>query len=114
MRRLGPFVNTILCTVLGIVVAQGGVRLMLKLFAVLMNPWISRNDGLGMAAGLAIWFIARGIVAAAAPIVSAYLLARRWPVLGKWPVPAAISAVLSVAISLKWATYELSINRFWP
>lgn len=108
MRRLGPFVNAILCTVFGIVVAQGGVRFMLKLFAVLMNPWISRNDGLGMAAGLAIWFVARGIVAAAASVASAYLFAHRWPVLGKWPVPATVSAVLSATISLMWAAYEFS------
>jgi len=114
MRRFGPFVNAMLCTVIGIVAAQVGVRLVLELFAVLMDSLIRRSDGLGMAFGLAIWFVARGIVAAAAPIVSAYWFARRWPVLGKWPVPAMVSAVLSLVISLKWAAYELSINRFWP
>ena len=114
MRGLGAFVNTVLCAVTGIVVAQVGVRILLTIFAVIMGSWISRNDGLGMATGLAIWFVARGIVAAIVPIVSAHVFARRWPVLGKWPGPAAVGAVLSVAVSMKWAAHELSINRFWP
>ena len=115
MRRLGPFVNMVFCTVIGIAAAQVGVRLMGKLFIALMrSSWFTRDDALLWVIAMAIAFAARGIVAVAAPIVSAYLLAHRWPVLGKWPVPAVVSAVLSVAISLKWAAYELSINRFWP
>lgn len=120
MRGLGPFVNTVLCTVIGIVAGQGGVRLIYALFVVLSRTsllfWITNYEVLVWIVGTAIWFIARGIVAAAASIASAYWFARRWSALGKWAIPATVSAVLSVTISLKWAVYEFSTipRGFWP
>ena len=114
MSRFGPYINIALCTAIGVIAGQAGVRFAYKALLVLAGSWMARDDGLGMAASLTVWFIVRGVVAAVVSILSAYLLAHRWPALGKWPIPAGIGGIMSFIVSMKWAAYELSINRFWP
>ena len=99
---------------IGVIAGQGGVRFAYTALLGLVGSWMARDDGLGMAASLIVWFIVRGIVAVVVSILSAYLLAHRWPALGKWLIPAGIGGMLSFIVSMKWAAYELSINRFWP
>jgi hypothetical protein len=110
MRRFGLVINTVLCTVLGVVAGWIGVRFIATHFDVLVRipplSWVPNDDVSQWLVGIAILFVARAFVAGIVSVVSAYGFAHRWPVLGKWTFPVVVSAALSIIISLIWAAYE--------
>jgi hypothetical protein len=110
MRKLGLAVATLLCTVLGVVAGWVSVRLISAHFGVLVRipplSWVPNDDVSQWLAGIVILFAVRALVAGTVSVASAYRFVRHCPVLGKWTFPVAVSAVLSIAISLIWAAYE--------
>jgi len=113
MRRLGLFVNTALCTMIGVVAGWASIHLIATNFGRLIRTpllsWVPNDDASQWLVGIAILFVVRAIVAAITSSASAYWFARYLPGGEKWSVSAMISAVVSTTISLIWAAYEFFI-----